>query len=71
MTNDSLKENLDKALESDGYFITITRREGTVLKHFQKHESFFPQDIWDSLHELKMMIAKIYPDLNIRKVING
>lgn len=68
---ESIKDLIKEAEESGGYFITITRREGTTLKHWQKHEGFFPQDIWDSLHEIKMMIAKIYPDLNIRKVING
>jgi len=69
--NEIIEERIKKAQESDGYFITITRREGTTLKHWQKHEGFFPQDVWDSLHEIKMMITKQYPDLNVRKVING
>ena len=69
--NESIENQIKLAEESDGYFITITHREGTTLKHWQKHEKFFPQDIWDSLYELKMMIAKQYPDLNVRKVING
>ena len=64
--NESIENHIKKAEEADGYLITVTRLEEGKLLHWQKHEGFFPRDILPSLHEMKMILIKTYPHLNIK-----
>lgn len=58
---DELEKKIEEAKESDGYFITISQRNGTNLKHYQVHsKTFYPEDLVNSLNEIRKLIAKEY-----------
>ena len=69
--NESIENHIKKAEMADGYLITITRLENGKLKHWQKHKGFFPKDILPSLQELKELLIRVYPYLNIKKMLDA
>ena len=56
--NSEIVTELKKAGEADGFFITITRKEGKKLFHYQSHVNFLPMDLIPSLDEIKKIWSK-------------
>lgn len=62
--NQRVLEKIEESERSDGYFITITRREGNTLKHWQiNSEGFYYKDLLPSLTELRHLIEDTYPEI--------
>ena len=59
-----IEEKVKAAEQSDAYFVTITRREGDKLYHFQTHSfDFYFKDLVPSIEEVKKLILKEYPGM--------
>ena len=57
-----IKRAIEKAEESDAYFITITRQAGGKLFHQQFHTlDFHYKDLIKSLGEIYNLLEKEYP----------
>jgi hypothetical protein len=60
----SLRGRIKAALKSDAYFITITRRDGTKLYHYQVHsQDFLYDDFKRSFEEIYKLLEKEYPGM--------
>ena len=67
-----ISEKFDEALESEGFFITITRREGKdELKHFQARVNFLNDDVLPSINHIRGLLQKElgqdFKNLDLRK----
>jgi len=61
---DKIQEQIEKAEKSDAYFVTITRKEGDKLHHFQTHSfGFYFKDFLPSLTEIRKLLEKEYPGM--------
>jgi len=59
-----IKEKVKAAEQSDAYFVTITRREGNTLYHWQANSfDFYYKDLLRSLEEVKKLIMKEHPGM--------
>ena len=56
-----IQEQIETAEQSDAYFITITRKEGDKLYHFQTHSfGFYYKDLLPSLEAIRKLLEKEY-----------
>lgn len=61
---DRTEEQINKAKKADACFITVTRREGDKLYHYQTHSfGFYFKDLGPSLKEIRKLLIKEYPGL--------
>lgn len=54
-----ISDKFNEALESEGFFITITRREGEdMLQHYQARVNFLDDDVLPSLNQIRGSLKK-------------
>lgn len=54
-----ISDKFDEALQSEGFFITITHREGEdVLKHYQARVNFLNDDVLPSINHIRGLLHK-------------
>ena len=59
-----IQEHVEEALASDGYLITISRRVGDKLYHWQLHSfEYYYLDLLPSIEEIKKLIMEQYRHL--------
>ena len=66
------REVLELAENSDGYLVTISRREGDRLLHWQYHNfDFYYKDLLPSIEEVKKLIMSQYHNLLPSEGVNN
>ena len=59
-----IEEKIKAAEQADAFLITVTRREGTKLYHWQANSfDFYYKDLMPSLEEVKKLIMKEHPGM--------
>ena len=53
---------LKKAKQSDGFFFTMTLKNGDTLTHFEQHKDFIIGDFEPSLIEIAKNLNEQYPE---------
>ena len=55
---DQTAQVVKEAFDSEGFFITITIREGDGLKHYQARDNFLDGDVLPSLNHVKNLVQQ-------------
>ncbi len=58
---EELNQAIEEAQKADGFFVTISRREGDKLYHFQAQIKFKPDDCILSLNEIEQLVRRENP----------
>lgn len=58
---EELNQAIEEAQKADGFFMTVTRREGDTLYHYQAQFKFKPDDCILSLNEIEKLVRKNHP----------
>jgi len=65
---EKLNQKLEEAQKADGFFITVSTRQGKTLSHYQIHMNFKEDDLIPSLEEVMKLVKGNNPGLQIPKI---
>ena len=62
---EELNQEIEKAQQAEGFFITVSYREKDVLYHHQSRINFRPDDCILSLNEVEKLVREANPRTHI------